>query len=44
MYRWRMVGYNVYAGVAPVVSNVQTVGSESAYAEQGMPVPVPPVE
>ena len=44
MYRWRMVGYNVYAGVAPVVSDVQTVGSESAYAEQGMPVPVPPVE
>lgn len=44
MYRWRVLGYNVYAGIGAVVSDVQTVGTESAFLEQGMPVPVPPVE
>ena len=44
LYRWRMVGYNIYAGIGAVVSEVQTVGTESALIEQGMPVPVPPVE
>lgn len=44
MYRWRIVGQNTYAGIPPVVSEVQSAGSEGALAEQGMPVPVPPVQ
>lgn len=44
MYRWRVVGYNVYAGIPAQISEVQTVGTESAFIEQGMPVPVPPVQ
>jgi hypothetical protein len=39
-----MAGYNTYAGIGAVISEVQTVGTESALIEQGMPVPVPPVE
>ena len=42
MYRWRIVGQNTYAGIPPVVSEVQSAGSESAVVEQG--VPVPPVQ
>ena len=42
MYRWRIVGQNTYAGIPPVVSEVQSTGSESAVVEQG--VPVPPVQ
>lgn len=42
LYRWRMVGYNTYAGIGAVASEVQSVGTESALIEQG--VPVPPVE
>lgn len=41
LYRWRIVGHNVYAGINVSVSPVQTVGTESAYIEQGLPVPVP---
>ena len=44
MYRWRVVGYNVYAGIPAQISEVQTVGTERAFIEQGMPVPVPPVQ
>lgn len=44
MYRWRILGYNSYAGIPPVISEVQTAGTADAFAEQGMPVPVPPVE
>jgi len=44
MYRWRIIGHNTYAGIPPVVTDVQTAGTESAFAEQGMPVPVPPVQ
>ena len=42
MYRWRVVGYNAYAGIGAVVSEVQSVGTESDFVEQDMPVP--PVE
>lgn len=41
LYRWRIVGHNIYAGINASVSPVQTVGSESAYIEQGLPVPSP---
>ena len=44
MYRWRIVGHNVYAGIPALSSEVQTVGTERAFIEQGMPVPVPPVQ
>lgn len=42
-YRWRIVGQNTYAGIPPVVSEVQSAGSEAS-AEQDMSVPVPPVQ
>lgn len=41
LYRWRIVGHNVYAGIAASVSPVQAVGTESAFIEQGLPAPVP---
>lgn len=38
LYRWRIVGHNVYSGIAPVVSDVAVVGTEHALLEQGIPV------
>lgn len=38
LYRWRIVGYNVYSGIPAVVSDVAVVGTESAFLEQGLPV------
>ena len=43
-YRWRVVGQNTYAGIPPVVSDVQSAGAEGSSSVQGMPVPVPPVQ
>ena len=43
-YRWRIVGENTYAGIPPVVSEVQAAGSDSASVGQGKSVPVPPVQ
>ncbi|MBQ4616023.1 MAG: hypothetical protein IJB29_04850 [Mailhella sp.] len=40
MYRWRVVGHNMYSGIKDVVSSVQTVGTESSYVNQSVPVPV----
>lgn len=37
LYRWRIVGHNVYSGIPPVVSDVAVVGTESALIEQGIP-------
>ncbi len=39
MYRWRLVGHNIYSGISRVVSPLQVVGLESAYIERNIPVP-----
>ena len=44
MYRWRIVGQNTYAGIPPVMSEVQSAGSEGTQVGQGQSVPVPPVQ
>ena len=41
-YRWRIVGQNTYAGIPPVLSEVQSAGAEGSSIEQN--VPVPPVQ
>ena len=37
LYRWRIVGHNVYSGIPTVVSDIAVVGTESAFIEQGLP-------
>ena len=40
MYRWRLIGHNIYSGIGAVVSPVQVVDYERSYLEQNSSVPV----
>lgn len=39
MYRWRLIGHNIYSGIGAVVSPLQVVDFESSYLEQNVPAP-----